>query len=132
MPVTIQAKKGRKSWRILIKKPKQLNKTPRRGLFLNFPSNFDKNRRSVMAMSAVFYIVTMTVSPKQDTLSSPGGCFVFLCSFLLCLYTCILFIFEILLTLFSFLWICSNLPLSSTYRLPPSPCPGTAYGFHSF
>ena len=85
-----------------------------------------------MAISAVFYIVTMTVSPKQNTLSSPGGCFVFLFSFLLCLYTCILFIFEILLTPFSFLWICSNFPLSSTYRLPPSPCPRTAYGFHSF
>lgn len=35
-----------------------------------------------MAISAVFYIVTMTVSPKQNTLSSPGGCFVFLRAFL--------------------------------------------------
>ena len=70
--------------------------------------------------------------PNKTPCHHLAGVLFFLFSFLLCLYTCILFIFEILLTLFSFLWICSNLPLSSTYRLPPSPCPGTAYGFHSF
>ncbi len=28
--------------------------------------------------------------------------------------------------------VCSCLPLSSTWRLTPSPCPGTAYGLHTF
>ena len=39
--------------------------------------------------------------------------------------------FSVLLTLFSFFRFCSNLPLPSTCRLTPSPCPGTAFWLHT-